>query len=98
MATGSQFLLASLQRADRTAEERGSFVSIGTDSYGTYSMTALTVQKSRKKTSEDGRIMIFEKACGLLSAAMIVGIVALPIGSMSVAHAQELAMGRHCSV
>jgi hypothetical protein len=34
-------------------------VSIGTDSYGAYSMTALTVQKSRKKTSEDSRIMIF---------------------------------------
>jgi hypothetical protein len=61
-----------LQRTDRTAEDRSSFVSIGTDSYGTYSMTGLTVQKSRKKTSEDGRIMIFEKACGLLSVAMIV--------------------------
>jgi outer membrane protein OmpA-like peptidoglycan-associated protein len=75
-------------------------VSIGTDSYGADSMTVLTVWKSATKgrygakTSDDGRIMIFESANRLLGPALIAGSVALSIGT-SVAHTQELAMGGH---
>ena len=37
----------------------------------------------RKKTSEDGRIMIFEKACGLLRPARCTRAAVAPLGQAS---------------
>src|SRR5262249_13005241 len=42
--------------------------------------------------------MIFERLCGLLSAGLIVGTLALPVGGTSFAYAQESGMGDFCSV
>jgi hypothetical protein len=60
-------------------------------------MTAVTVQKS-STTLEAGRIMIFEKACALMSAAMIAASVGLSNRNVPVVHAQELSIGGHYTV